>query len=394
MIIQTAPAGQPRLAVMMYEHTALSHQFARAFGNDRFQGPEPNDLMFHVVLHHDAGWAEFDRDPVTDQATGLPYNLVETPAEYITVTSRGSPEFNQRQHPFCGLMSSMHSWGLYNGRYGLSSMVLIDKIPPHDRPLVQRMLDDEIDRQKRLKAELAQDPKTSAWIEDKRLFQSYKQLQFFDTLALYFNRTRPRERGEVKFEHVPLSGEQDTTIAVRPRGPGVYELSPNPFAAHSAEYAFAGRPIEPGLDRYGVRATVALNSDICVHHPEIIEEGEKRRWEWMGHNQSNSRRLNEVPAEEEPAIIRDTLDTIASVSGTRPVGWLGAGLQETWNTLDLLAEAGCEYVADWGPNDDQPYTMTLGEDKTITSLPYSYNINDKQAFESANMTPADFQDAI
>ena len=246
MIIQTAPAGQPRLAIMMYEHTALSHQFARAFGNDRFQVPEPNDLMFHVVLHHDAGWAEFDRDPVTDRATGLPYNLVETPAEYIAVTSRGSPEFNQRQHPFCGLMSSMHSWGLYNGRYGLSSMVLIDKIPTHDRPLVQRMLDDEIDRQKRLKAELAQDPKTSAWIEDKRLFQNYKQLQFFDTLALYFNRTHPGERGEVKFEHVPLSGEQDTTITVRPRGPGVYELSPNPFAAHSAEYAFAGRPIEPG----------------------------------------------------------------------------------------------------------------------------------------------------
>ena len=33
---------------------------------------------------------------------------------------------------------------------------------------------------------------------------------------------------------------------VRPRGSGVYELSPYPFAADSAEYAFAGRPIEPG----------------------------------------------------------------------------------------------------------------------------------------------------
>ena len=85
------------------------------------------------------------------------------------------------------------------------------------------------------------------------------------------------------------------------------------------------------LDRYRVRATVALNSDICLHHPEIIEEGEKRRWEWMGHNQSNSRRLNEVSADEEPQIIRETLDTIARVSGRRPVGWLGAGLQETWN---------------------------------------------------------------
>jgi Protein of unknown function (DUF3891) len=246
MIIQTAPAGQPRLAIMMYEHTALSHQFARAFGNDRFEGAKPNDLMFHVVLNHDAGWAEFDRDPVTDPATDLPYNLVDTPAQYITVTSRLSPDFNQRQHPFCGLMSSMHTWGLYNGRYGLSSMVLIDKIPLQDRPIAQRMLDGELDRQRRLKGELAQDPKTADWLEEKRLFQNYKQLQFFDTLALYFNRTHPSQRGETRFEHVPLSAEQDVTVTVRPRGSDVYELSPYPFAAQAAEYAFAGRAIAPG----------------------------------------------------------------------------------------------------------------------------------------------------
>jgi Protein of unknown function (DUF3891) len=246
MIIQTAAAGQPRLAIMMYEHTALAHQFARAFGNDRFERPMPNDLMFHVTLNHDAGWAEFDRDPVTDKATGLPYNLVDTPAEYITVTSRGSPDYNQQQHPFCGLMSSMHSWGLYNGRYGLSNMVLIDRIPPQDRPLAQRMLDGELERQKRLKAELVKDPKSSGWIEEKKLFQNYKQLQFFDTLALYFNRTHPSERGEVKFEHVPLNAEEDATITVRPRGADVYEVSPYPFGAAGAEYGFAGRRIQPG----------------------------------------------------------------------------------------------------------------------------------------------------
>src|SRR5713101_6081592 len=220
MIIQTAPTGQPRLAIMMYEHTALSHQFARGFGNDRFQGAQPNDLMFNVVLHHDAGWAEFDRAPVTDQATGLPYNLVETPAEYITVTSRLSPEFNQRQHPFCGLISSMHSWGLYNGRYGLSSMVLIDKLPPQDRPLAQRMLDGELDRQKRLKAELAADPQAAGWIEEGHLLQNYKQLQFCDTLALYFNRTHPSERGEQRFERVPANAREDVAVTVRPREPG------------------------------------------------------------------------------------------------------------------------------------------------------------------------------
>src|SRR5262245_61055874 len=33
------------------------------------------------------------------------------------------------------------------------------------------------------------------------------------------------------------------------------------------------------LERYGIRGTVALNSDLCQHHPVIIEEGNKRRWE-------------------------------------------------------------------------------------------------------------------
>ena len=163
--------------------------------------------------------------------TGLPYNLVETPAEYITVTSRLSPEVNQRHHPFCGLMSSMHSWGLYNGRYGLSSMVLIDRIPADDRPLAQRMLAGELERQKRLKAELSADPEGAAWLDEPHVFQNYKQLQFVDTLALYFNRTHPSERGEMTFEHVPASAAEDVSVTIRPRGQGVYTLSPYPFAA-------------------------------------------------------------------------------------------------------------------------------------------------------------------
>ena len=36
------------------------------------------------------------------------------------------------------------------------------------------------------------------------------------------------------------------------------------------------------LARHGVRATVALNSDLCAHHPEIIAEGRKLAWEWPG----------------------------------------------------------------------------------------------------------------
>jgi len=56
MIIQTAPAGQSRLAIMMYEHTALSHQFARGFGTERFEAPQPNDLLRDQLNRCEEGW--------------------------------------------------------------------------------------------------------------------------------------------------------------------------------------------------------------------------------------------------------------------------------------------------------------------------------------------------
>jgi allantoinase len=147
------------------------------------------------------------------------------------------------------------------------------------------------------------------------------------------------------------------------------------------------------MDRYGVRGTVALNSEVCVHHPAIIEEGNKRSWEWAGHNESNTRRLNELPDGEEPKVIQRALATIEKASGRRPVGWLGSGLQETWNTLDYLVDAGCEYVCDW-TNDDQPYVMTLEGGKSIISIPYSHEINDKPVFERRNHTAVQFQEMI
>ena len=245
MMIQTAPEGAPRFAIKMDEHTALAGQFARAFGHGMFEPLDPLDILLYMVTHHDKGWVNYDAAPKTDPRTGLPYNLVDTPAEDITKTSAGSPDFNEKHHPYCGLLSSMHSWGLYNGRYGMSDRVLIDTIPPQERHLADRMLEGELKRQERLKAKLAQDPETAPWIEEGHLFQNYKQLQFFDTLALYFNRTHEGARGEARFEHVPISASKDVTVIIRPVGPGVYSMSPYPFAEDPAGFSFSGRYIKP-----------------------------------------------------------------------------------------------------------------------------------------------------
>ena len=147
------------------------------------------------------------------------------------------------------------------------------------------------------------------------------------------------------------------------------------------------------LARHGVRGTVALNSELCAHHPQIIAEGNRLGWEWMGHCESNTRRLNEAEPGEEPRIIARALAAIEQATGTRPVGWLGSGLQETWDTVDLLAQNGCEYVADW-TNDDQPYVMSLDAGRTLVAMPYSHEINDKPVFERQHRTAAEFGEMI
>jgi peptidoglycan/xylan/chitin deacetylase (PgdA/CDA1 family) len=146
------------------------------------------------------------------------------------------------------------------------------------------------------------------------------------------------------------------------------------------------------MARYGVRGTVALNSDICVAHPQIVSECMRLDWELMGHCESNSRALNTVGADEEADVIANVVATIERLSGTRPRGWLGAGLQETWATLDHLADAGLDYVADW-PNDDQPYMIYPGEGRLV-SLPYSLEINDRPAFERSYRSSAEFEQMI
>ena len=147
------------------------------------------------------------------------------------------------------------------------------------------------------------------------------------------------------------------------------------------------------MDRYGVRGTVALNSELCKHHPEIIEECMKRKWELMGHNETNTKRLNAVEPAEEAAIVKRTIETITKATGVAPKGWLGSGLQETWHTLDNLVDNGVEYVADWC-NDDQPYVMTLDDGRTIMSIPYSHEINDKPAFDKHHRTSETFETMV
>ena len=246
MIVQSAAEGADHFVITMDQHTALSGRFAEHFGNERFEPVEPRALMLHVIKYHDIGWRELDALALRDPATGLPYNLVKTPLSKIVETSSASPDSNSSHHPYCGLLSSMHSWGLYNGRYGMSDKVLLDSLADENRAIADAMLEGEVERQERLRTELESDTDTAYLTEESRLFQNYKQLQFFDTLALYFNCVPEGERGETTYSHVPLNASKDTEVTIKPVETGVYAMDPYPFDdAEDIELSFSGRYLAP-----------------------------------------------------------------------------------------------------------------------------------------------------
>lgn len=146
------------------------------------------------------------------------------------------------------------------------------------------------------------------------------------------------------------------------------------------------------MARHGIRGTAALNADAARLYPRIVEEGRRLGWEWMGHGTNNSTVINGQSEAEERRLIAEVLDTVEAVAGVRPRGWLSPGLSETHRTLDLLAEAGVGYVANW-VNDEQPYPMRVRAGSML-SLPYSAEINDYAAFIERGQTGEQFARSI
>jgi peptidoglycan/xylan/chitin deacetylase (PgdA/CDA1 family) len=80
-----------------------------------------------------------------------------------------------------------------------------------------------------------------------------------------------------------------------------------------------------------------------------------------------------LPIEDERALIANSLASLEAVSGKRPTGWLSIARSESWNTVDLLKEAGLKYTCDW-VNDELPWRFANG----LINLPLNHELSDRQ----------------
>ena len=126
------------------------------------------------------------------------------------------------------------------------------------------------------------------------------------------------------------------------------------------------------FDRCNLRASTAINAQVCLGSDEPVAAGMKEAdWEFMGHGYHQAA-LHTVEDQEEN--INKAFSTLKKYTGKAPKGWLGPGLHQTLDTLDYLAAAGFKYVFDF-PMDEQPVEMRTTS-TPIVAMPYSMELSD------------------
>lgn len=137
------------------------------------------------------------------------------------------------------------------------------------------------------------------------------------------------------------------------------------------------------LQSRNIPATLALNGSACQAYPQACQAALDAGWEFMGHG-FKQQPMHKV--DDQQAAIAQTIAAIEAFTGKRPRGWESPGLTETAQTLDWLAEAGIEYVADW-VLDDQPVGLAT-RSGPIVSVPYTVELNDV-VISAIQMQPSD-----
>ncbi len=125
------------------------------------------------------------------------------------------------------------------------------------------------------------------------------------------------------------------------------------------------------FDRFRVRPVLAVNGTALGRYEPIARAALERGWEFMGHG-FTQKNMQKVADERED--IKSTAAAIRALTGKAPRGWLGPGLTETWETPDILAEEGYEYLCDW-VLDDQPVLLKT-KSGGIVNIPYTQECND------------------
>jgi allantoinase len=144
------------------------------------------------------------------------------------------------------------------------------------------------------------------------------------------------------------------------------------------------------FEKAGVKASIATNSAIAERYPSLITDVMAAGHEIIAHSTDmNGTIASGLPLEEERALIATSLDTLERVTGKRPTGWLSIARSQSWNTPDLLKDAGIRYCCDW-VNDELPFRFNNG----LINLPLNHELSDRQIITTQQQSAHSYAESM
>jgi peptidoglycan/xylan/chitin deacetylase (PgdA/CDA1 family) len=128
------------------------------------------------------------------------------------------------------------------------------------------------------------------------------------------------------------------------------------------------------FNKHGVKGTIDTNGLAAQRYSDAVQQLHKHGHEIVGHGWANDVPLELVDPQNEKKMIRETLDTLASVTGARPIGWVSPGHRITDQTCKFLVEESIIWSGDL-PGDDLPFHQDI-EGKPLVFMPRLDYAND------------------
>lgn len=192
----------------------------------------------------------------------------------------------------------------------------------------------------------------------------------------------------VHFEHFPMDMPSKPFVA--PGGmdrpyPSVWDFSTRDYGNRVGIYR-----LFKVLDKHGVAATAAMNSEVARRYPYLLQEILRRDWEIAAAGTDMGRlHHGELDRASEEAMVVESFGTLRQLSGEAVTGWHSPAHSQSVHTPDLVAAKGGKYLADW-INDDMPYAFRTRAGE-LTQMPLSWDLSDHKILHVQNMPVTDYE---
>jgi hypothetical protein len=223
------------IAIPQPSHAWLSGQLARAWGNERFAAPLPNEEVCLAAEQHDIGWLTWEASPVLDERTGLPQEFFALPPQkHIALWQQGVRRAGSfGRYP--ALLVSLHADTIYTRHFDFA------KARPETVKAVRAFLEGQRRFQKRTANSLRKDPKTCDQASPDTIENNRLLIAALDKMSLEICWG---VKTTIDIPEVPARGGERIALSLFPAKDESLLLDPWPFGAERVTVQAEGKRLE------------------------------------------------------------------------------------------------------------------------------------------------------